>query len=210
MIEIIHIAPEPNRAGRHLVTFSDGSVRKLLPSVIGDLGLYTGLSLDEEGMEALNAAESAANAKQRAIHIISATTVSGRELTRRLKQKGATPEDAENTVRWLEELALLDDAKAAQQVVSQGVRRGYGARRIRQMLYEKNIPREYWEDALAQIPPMDGAIDTFIESRLHGQTGEKEVKRTVDALVRRGYTWSEIKEGLRRYEIAMADEIEED
>ena len=40
---------------------------------------------------------------------------------------------------------------------------------------------------------------------------EKEVKRTVDALIRRGHSWKDIQSGLRRYRVGLElEEITED
>lgn len=207
---VTNIASAPDRGGRYRVEFSDGTAMKLLPSAIADTGLYPGRELDEDDMQALRQAKSAADTKLRAVHIISATTVSGRDLEERLRRKGASETEAADTVAWLTELNLLDDAEAARQIVARGVRRGYGERRIRQMLYEKKIPRSYWDGALAEMPPMDDTVDEFLRSRLQGEPDEKTLKRTVDALMRRGYRWSEIREGLRRYNEALADTMEED
>ncbi len=206
---VTQIAPSPDRGGRHRVEFSDGTVLKLLPTVIGDAGIYVGMELDEAQMDALIQAGRKADTKLRAVHILSATTVSERDLEERLRHKGATPEDAAQTVQWLSELKLIDDAAAARQIVERGVRRGYGEKRIRQMLYEKKIPRTYWEEALAELPPMDDAVDAFLRTRLHGAPDERERKRTVDALLRRGFSWSEIKDGLRRYGETLDDTWEE-
>ena len=207
---ILEIASAPDRGGRHRVTFSDGSVLKLLPSVIGDLGLFTGRELSEEDMEEVARCARKADAKMRAVRVISATTVSRRDLQERLRHKGASEEDATEAVQWLEELNLIDDGQAARQIVARGVRRGYGEKRIRQMLYEKKIPREYWEEALSEIPPMDDAVDSFLCSRLRGEPDQKELKRTIDALLRRGFSWTEIKDGLRRYDAALAGTMEEE
>ena len=209
-MRISEIASAPDRGGRHRVTFSDGTVMKLLPSVIADLGLYTGRELSEEDMEEVARAARKADAKMRAVRVISATTVSRRDLQERLRHKGASEEDASEAVQWLEELNLLDDAQAARQIVARGVRRGYGEKRIRQMLYEKKIPREYWEDALSEIPPMDDAVDEFLRSRLRGEPDQKDLRRTIDALLRRGFSWNEIKDGLRRYDAALAGTMEEE
>ena len=56
---------------------------------------------------------------------------------------------------------------------------------------------------------MDGAIDRFLSRRWQGKDpDEKEVKRTVDALIRRGHSWQDIQSGLRRYRAGL--ELEED
>ena len=196
---VLSIAASPDRRGRHRVEFSDGSALKLPPSVIADLQLYTGREIDESELARVREAERKADARQRAVNIISATTVSGRELSDRLRRKGASEQDAEEAVQWLQELNLVDDARTARQIVERGVRRGYGERRIRQMLYEKKIPREHWDEALEAVPAPDGPIDEYLRANLRGIPDQKERKRICDALARRGFDWGDISAGLRRY-----------
>ena len=189
---------------------SDGSVLKTQDYVIADLGLYPGAELDEAGMERLRAAAGLASAKNRAVRIVSAAGVSKKELEHRLTQKGETPEDARVAVEWLAELELLDDAKTAEQLVRSAAAKGYGKARIKQILFEKRIPEEFWDDALAQVPDMEDAVDQFLRKRLRGRDpDEKELKRTIDALLRRGHGWQDIRAGLRRYSASLEADLEE-
>ena len=59
---------------------------------------------------------------------------------------------------------------------------------------------------------MDDAIDRFLLRRWQGKDpDEKEVKRTVDALIRRGHSGKDIQSGLRRYRVGLElEEITED
>ena len=192
------------------VILSDGSVIKTQDYVIADLGLYPGMELDEDALSALKAAAAKASAKQRAVKIISAAGVSKEELRRRLTQKGEKEEDAEEAVQWLSELQLLDDAKTAEQIVRSAIHKGYGEARIKQILFEKRIPKEYWQQALQEIPAMDDAIDQFLRQRLRGcLPDQKEIKRMTDALLRRGHSWQDIRAGLKRYNEALELEWEE-
>lgn len=192
------------------VILSDGSVIKTQDYVIADMGLYPGMELDEEALSALRAAAAKASAKQRAVKIISASGVSKEELRHRLTRKGETEQDAEEAVQWLTELELLDDEKTAEQLVRSAVNKGYGEARIKQILFEKRIPKEYWSKALEQIPAMDDAIDKFLRQRLQGhQPEQKELKRTIDALLRRGHSWQDIHAGLKRYNEALELDWEE-
>ena len=205
---VLSIAASPDRRGRHRVELSDGTTLKLPPAVIADLYLYTGRELDEEELRQVREAERKADARLRAVNIISATTVSGRELGDRLRRKGASEADAAEAVQWLQELNLVDDARTARQIVERGVRRGYGARRIRQMLFEKKIPREYWDEALEAVPAPEGPIDDYLRANLRGTPDPKARKRVCDALARRGFDWSDISAGLRRHGDAEALEEE--
>ena len=189
----------PKRPGtKSVVIFDDGTTKKYLPQVAAEQGLFVGMVLSEAEYQALEAANAAASAKARAVRIISASAVSKGDLQRRLTQKGEDPEDAKNAVEWLSELKLLDDAETARQIVSRGVARGYGAQRIRQMLYEKRIPKQYWEDALAAVPDMSQALTDFLRKRLGDDPEEKTLRSAAQAALRRGYTWPEVREALER------------
>ena len=93
----------------------------------------------------------------------------------------------------LEEMGLLDDRKTAAQIVERCIARGYGINRARQALYEKKIPQRYWEEVLSDYPDQQEKIIAFLQSRLSVNPDGKERKRAVDALMRRGYKWSEIR-----------------
>ena len=182
------------------IHFSDGTSLKTQAYVIADLGLYPGKELDEAGLGQLRQAAGRASARNRAVRIVSASGVSKADLERRLTRKGEDPEHARDAVQWLSELELLDDARTAEQLVQSAVRKGYGKARIKQILYQKGIPETCWEQALADLPDMDNAVDSFLEKRLQGrEPDEKELKRTIDALLRRGHSWSDIRSGLQRY-----------
>lgn len=199
MAKIIKAILPPKRPGtKTLVIFADGTTKKYLPNVVADQGLFPGMELTEAALEALEKANAAASAKQRAVRIISAAGVSKRDLERRLTQKGEDPEDAKNAVRWLEDLNLLDDADTARQIVARGVSRGYGAERIRQMLYQKQIPKQLWEEALENVPDMSDALTDFLRKRLGENPDEKVLRSAAQAAIRRGYTWAEVRSALER------------
>ena len=189
----------PRRPGmRTTVCFSDGSVLKLIPSVAAESGLYPGMELEQTELDRLRTANGAASAKQRAVRIISAAGVSKGELERRLMQKGEASEDARDAVQWLADLRLLDDAETARQIVARGGSRGYGAERIRQMLYEKRIPAEYWDEALETMPDMTEVLTDFLRKRLGEDPDEKQKQSAFQAAIRRGYTWSEVREAMEK------------
>lgn len=192
------ILPPKRPNGKTVVVLEDGSTRKYLPQTIQDQGLFPGRILSDAELSALEASNSALSAKARAVRIISAAAVSKGDLQRRLTQKGESPEDAENAVNWLDELKLLDDAETARQIVARGAARGYGAERIKQMLYEKRIPRQYWDEALSTMPEMEDVLTAFLEKRLGEAPDEKAVRSAAQAAIRRGYTWSEVRGALEK------------
>ena len=187
----------PDRAGRYWVTFDDGSRMGLYRQTVEDFGLYAGLELTVEEAEKLRTAAGQMSAKMRAVRIVSASSVSRRDLEDRLVRKGEDPAQAREAVQWMEDLHLVDDRNTAEQVVHSCVSKGYGLQRAKQALYEKRIPKEYWDDALADYPDQMDKIVSFLRSRLDDDADEKQVKRAVDALIRRGHSYGRIREGLQ-------------
>lgn len=192
--------------------FEDGKRLKAPAFKVVELGLTPGAEVTPEVFLALENAQSLASCKERAVRILTASGLSKKELQKRLVQKGESEEDAEAAVAWLEELHLIDDLETAKQLVRSACLRGYGAARAKSILYEKGIPKELWNEALEELPEMDGAIDTFLRRKLDGRTLDaKQIKKTVDALLRRGHSYHDIQAGLRRYEASLSlEQTQED
>ena len=192
--------------------FEDGKRLKAPAFKVVELGLTPGAEVTPEAFLALENAQSLASCKERAVRILTASGLSKKELQKRLVQKGESEEDAEAAVAWLEELHLIDDLETAKQLVRSACLRGYGAARAKSILYEKGIPKELWDEALAELSEMDDAIDTFLRRKLDGRTLDaKQIKKTVDALLRRGHSYHDIQAGLRRYEASLSlEQTQED
>ena len=186
----------PDRAGRYWVTFDDGSRMGLYRQTVEDFARYSGKELDEQEAEALRTAAGQMSAKMRAVRIVSASSVSRRDLEARLVRKGEDPQQAKEAVAWMEDLHLVDDRATAEQVVSSCISKGYGLARAKQALYEKRIPKEYWDEALADYPDQTEKITAFLKSRLDADSDEKQVRRAVDALIRRGHNYGTIRRAL--------------
>ena len=188
--------------------FDDGSSMRLYRQTVQDFCLYSGKELSDEEMTDLRKAAGAMSAKMRAVRIVSASSVSKRDLEQRLIHKGEDPTQAKQAVAWMSDLNLLDDAKTAEQVVHSCIRKGYGMARAKQALYEKRIPKEYWEDALADYPDQTERIIEFLRSRLRDGYEERDLRRATDALLRRGHTYHEIRNALQK--LSVEADLEED
>ncbi len=186
----------PDRAGRYWVTFDDGSRMGLYRQTVEDFALYSGKELDEQEAESLRTAAGQMSAKMRAVRIVSAASVSRRDLEARLVRKGEDPQQAKEAVAWMEDLHLVDDRATAEQVVSSCISKGYGLARAKQALYEKRIPKEYWDEALADYPDQTEKITAFLKSRLDADSDEKQIRRAVDALIRRGHSYVSVRRAL--------------
>ena len=199
----------PDRAGRYFVKFEDGSTMRLYRQTVEDFGLYTGKELSEAEMESLVEAAGKMSAKMRAVRIVSATSVSKRDLQQRLIQKGEDPEQAREAVQWMSDLSLLDDARVAEQVVARCISKGYGLARAKQALFEKKVPKEFWEDALADYPDQEEKIEDFLRARISDPRDQREVKKAVDALMRRGHSYGAVRRVLNQLQLDNEDFLED-
>ena len=183
----------PDRAGRYWVTFEDDSKLGLYRQTVEDFCLYPGLELSEEQYTALKTAAGQMSAKMRAVRIVSASSVSKKDLEQRLVRKGEDPDQAREAVQWMEDLHLVNDRNTAEQVVHSCISKGYGLQRAKQALYEKRIPKQYWEEVLADYPDQEGKIESFLRSRLDADSDQKEIRKAIDALIRRGHSYGTIR-----------------
>ena len=199
----------PDRAGRYWITLETGEKMGLYRQTVEDFALYSGKELSDEEWKAMRDHAGQMSAKMRAVRIVSASSVSKRDLEERLVRKGEAPRQAKEAVRWMEDLHLVNDRNTAEQVVHSCISKGYGLQRAKQALYEKRIPREYWDEALKDYPDQMEKILSFLRSRLDEDSDSREVKKAVDALLRRGHSYGTIREALK-YISLDSDEFTEE
>lgn len=207
MMRVESLAAKPDRAGRYLIRFDNGSTMRLYRQTVEDHALFPGKELDEEQMAVLRSDAGQMSAKMRAVRIVSASNVSKDDLRQRLIRKGEAPQQAEEAVNWMSDLNLLDDRQTAEQIVSRCIARGYGLARAKQMLYEKRIPKSYWQEVLENYPDQQEKLQAFLRARLGPDADQRSRKRAVDALLRRGHSYAEISKAMRQLDF---DEFPED
>ena len=204
---IEELKPSKRVRDRWLAVLEDGSILRVSRNQIADFALYAGRALSDEEADRLLQAVENENFRSYALRVVTDTPKSRKMLLKILEERDCPPEKAQEIAGWLEELGYLNDGQYAAQVAAFYTRKGYGARKIRDELYRRGIPRELWDEALAQVKEEDNtsAIDAFLEKKLKGSHDPKDVKRASDALARRGFSWSEISEALRRYGMEVYD-----
>ena len=209
MMRIESIAAQPDRVGRHLIKFADGSTMRLYRQTVEDFCLFTGMELDDKQMNDLRQSAEAMSARMRAVRILSVTSVSKDDLEQRLIRKGENPVYAKEAVNWMSDLNLLDDSKTAEQIVQKCIYKGYGVSRAKQALYEKRIPKDLWQNALKDYPDQTDKIVSFLKTRISDFGDERQLRRAMDALVRRGHSYSEIRSAMEQISLDF-DEFPEE
>lgn len=200
-MRISKLAPSKRVEGRWLAFLEDGTILRLGENEVVGFALYAGKELDEEEAAALLDSARRSGLKEKAIELLSRKPQSRKELERKLVQWEAGEEETAAICDRMEELGYVNDASYAAQVVRHYSAKGFGPKKLRDELYRRGVPRELWDEALEQAEDPAGAIDDFVAKKLAGKTPDrKELKKVSDALARRGYSWGDISEALKRYE----------
>lgn len=203
---IEELKPSKRVEGRWLAVLEDGSILRVGEGEVVGFALYAGKELSAEEAERLQDSARRSGLKSRAIELLMRKPQSRRELERKLLEWEASQEEAAAICGRMEELGYLNEAEYAGRIVRHYAAKGFGERKLRDELYRRGIPRELWEEALAQIEDNSEAIDAFLEKKLKGDHDPKAVKKASDALARRGFHWTEISEALRRYGMEAYDD----
>ncbi len=204
---IRELKPSEKVQGRWLAILEDGSILRVSENEVIGFALYTGKELGEEEVERLLDSLRRSQLKEKTIALLARKPMSRRELERKLGEWEAGEEETAEICGRMEELGFLNDREYAARVVRHYSAKGYGARKLRDELYHRGVPRELWDEAMEQARDSADTIDAFIEKKLAGREPDrKELKKISDALARRGYSWSDINDGLRRFGARLEDE----
>lgn len=199
-MHIKEVKPSQRKKGRFLVVLEDETILRVTEEELLRFGLRAGEALEGETLEALRKSARTSQVKARAAGMIGRRALSKSELQRRLVRGGAEESDARAAADWLEDIGAVDDPAYAAAVVRDYGRRGYGPAKVREELRRRGVPRELWEAALAELPDSGGILDDLIRKRCRGDLSDpREIKRVSDGLMRRGFSWSQVKAALSRY-----------
>ena len=138
-------------------------------------------------------------AKARALKLLERRDYGEAELAAKLVEKGEEPEAAEQAAQRMVELGFVNDENYAGMVVRHYAAKGCGRQRIREELRRRRVPRELWDAALEELPDQTETLYRLLETRLRGKAPEgDELRRACAYLVRRGFSWEEVREAAAR------------
>ena len=198
-MRIERLEASKHKAGRVLIFLEDGTLLKGGEREVLDFSLRAGDELDDETLSRLKAACGTAGTKAKAADLINRRAMSRSDLEKKLRDRGAGEGDIRYAAEWLEAIGALNDADYAAILVRHCAGLGYGPARIREKLREKGVPRELWDEALDQAGDSAEQVDRFLAAKLRGRTPEEaEKRRLTSALLRRGFSWGDIREAWSR------------
>lgn len=139
-------------------------------------------------------------AKQRALGLLTRREHSRKELTRKLTVRGVEREDANEAIAQLTEAGWQDDNRFAESLVRSRAFSGHGPIRIRAELGTHGLSREQIQTALDSFEGDFTEIARDLVRRRHGHVladDRTAQRKAAELLVRRGYTYDQIRAATR-------------
>ena len=169
--------------------------------IVSDFRLFEGKEITPAELCSITSADIARKAKKRALYLLGERAFCRAELLAKL-EKSYGAEVAENAVCYVEELGYINDedyaAKYAEYLIK---RKKHGVYRAKQEMLRKGLSRELCENALAEFTEdeLDEELLWLIRKKYIEKIADFDGRRkTVAALVRRGYDFSSVKRCIAR------------
>ena len=192
------------------LTYKKGKQDKIHISVDGEysftvdetyflsMGIWNGKDVDEYELEEIKQIVNVRRAYNYAVNLLSRRDHSERELMTKLTQKGYS-DGAEEAIRKLRDGGYVSDERFARLYVRElQTFKKYGKRRIEQELYRKGVDREIIREVLEETDFDESDLVSLIERKYGRYLGdEKGIAKTINGLLRMGYSYGEIRNALR-------------
>lgn len=126
--------------------------------------------------------------------------LSEKELHDKIMKKGFSEQEAQYAVETMRKYKGVDDEQYAHTMTEQMAQRGFGKGRIVQKLRQKGIDTEHTQAALEDFTPDYAQMERYIRSKITVENPDRALlKKVSDGLMRKGFSWDEIKKALRNH-----------
>ena len=189
----------PRRKGLCAVT-ADGEEFILNLETVAAHRLEKGSAVERELLLQLKAESEYDRAKSRALWYLSRADHSEKALTQKLC-RAFPPEAASYAVERMKELGLVDDTRFAERLANELSSQNRSKREILRKLFEKGVPNEIAQQAADALECDPAAQITELIAKKYARNLETEegVRKVFAALVRRGFSYGDVRSALRTY-----------
>lgn len=197
---MIVTAVEPRRKSLSALYIDGEFAMKLDTQTLLERRITAGVELSDEDLHTLIEQSDTRRAKEKAMWLISYRDHSSKELYDKLRRDFG--EDAsQKALLRMQELGLINDEAFAKRYASELHSKHQSPSSIRYKLIQKGIDKEAAEEIVSslEIDPQAEIEALIIKKYSRSLSDEKGVRRTVAALQRAGYRYSDIKSVLNEY-----------
>ena len=193
---------KPVKKSLSLVYIDGEYAMKLDTATLAENGITVGYTLDDDELKELIEKSDYRRAKEKALYLISGRDYSKKQLMDKIK-KDSSEETAEEVCERMEELGLLNDENYARRLAHDLIYlKKLSVKGAKYKLMEKGIDRELCDEILEEfeVDPVEQLTELIERKYADKLDDEKGRRRTIAALQRLGYSWSDIKSALSDYE----------
>ncbi|MBQ2944387.1 MAG: regulatory protein RecX [Ruminococcus sp.] len=193
-------AVEPRRKSLSALYIDGEYAMKLDTQTLLENRISAGVELTDEDLRTLIELSDTRRAKEKALWLISYRDHSSKELYDKLR-RDFSENAARKALERMQELRLIDDEAFARRYAAELHSKHQSPSTIRYKLIQKGIEKEIAEEIIDSLDIKPQAeIEALIEKKYaRSLSDEKGVRRTVAALQRAGYRYSDIKSVLNEY-----------
>jgi regulatory protein len=162
------------------------------------MGIYNGKEVDCEELSEIKETVNVRRAYNYAVSLLARRDHSEKELMTKLHQKGYN-DGAEAAIEKLRNGGYVSDERFARLYVRElQTLKKYGRKRIEQELFRKGVDRDIIRVVLEETEFDESDLVSLIE-RKYGRylADEKGIQKTVNGLLRMGYSYGEIRDALK-------------
>ena len=172
------------------------------------LYLRDGQEISEDEYTELESTVNIRRAYNCAVSLLSRRDHSENELMRKLKEKGYAI-GAEEAIEKLKKSGYVDDERFCRIYAAELVRiKNFGRRRIEQELIRKGVNRDTISVVLEEITfDSDRLSDIIKKKYLSKMNDEKSSRKAINALMRLGYSYGEIRDCLKEIDEEITCEV---
>lgn len=174
----------------------------LLSSQYTELGVAKGV-IDQTAFDEISEASELCLAVRRGMNILGYGAVSKKVLTKKLILRGVARESASGAAEMLERMGYINESEDAARFAERGLRKYWGLRRISSELISKGYEHSALRSAIESLEGVDfsALCEEYIHKKYRALPDTPEGrKKLYAALLRMGYTSSEIREAFRAFE----------
>ena len=182
--------------------FSDGEVCFLNAETVADFHLKPGMNVPDEAREEIKAADELRKARERALYLLDYRDYSFVELYKKLEQN-YSEETCLKVLERLVELGLVNDERYAKRLAEKYVvTKKLGFYRARQEMLLKGLDKELVEEVLEPYEEdTSERLSELVEKKYARRiTDRNSLQKVKNALVRQGYSYSDINAVLDEYD----------
>lgn len=169
--------------------------------LLAEKGLKVGREITDEELQKIVEESEYRRAKSRALWFLDRADRSERTLCEKIVSGGISKTAALKAINRLKELGLVDDTRYARNLYARYVEANVSKRAAYAKMYEKGVPTDIIKAVIGETETDEvSQISALIEKKYRNKiTGEEGPKKVAAALVRKGFSYSAVRQAVNNY-----------